>query len=120
MDNDNEFYIPQDIKSSNSSSGNVFHLSKADNDLYKDDLNTINQVYQVKRKETKKNGESWFILCDKEIILEIKAYRLNNAEKSFFRSVDGIKFLLGCAKNNCLSLTKIKENMKKYIKEDEK
>lgn len=112
VDNDNEFYIPRDLKNELGNTSGSFHLSKMDNDLFKEDNNVINTVFRVKRKETKKSGESWHIFSDDLEILEIKAYRLSKAEKEFFRGVEGIKFLLECAKNNVLTVVKVKEALK--------
>lgn len=89
-----------------------FHLLKAENELFKEESNLVQTLIQVKRKETKKNGEEWFILENKEIVMHLKNSRLNTQEKAFLRTLDGVQFLIKQYKNGVTSFAKMKEALK--------
>lgn len=109
---DDDFLVGQ---SSSDARNFNFHLLKAENELYKENSNIQHKLIQVKRKETKKNGEEWFILEDKKIVLQIKGSRFSNEEKIFLRTVDGMKFLMSSYKEGLHSVVKMKEKLKTLI-----
>jgi hypothetical protein len=101
------------LESSDVSSG--FYLSKAENELFKDESYKPLPLIQIKRKETKKYGEEWFIFENKEMVIKLESDKLSNAEKDFLRTVEGTLFLLKIYKNGCHSFTKIKKEIKNHV-----
>lgn len=90
-----------------------FGLSKADMELFKDEDYKPTDVIHVKRIDLpKKAGEDWEIYVNDEVALVLKGTRFTNKEKEFFKTVDGIRFLMSSFKNGAKSVVKIKELLK--------
>ncbi len=88
-----------------------FYLTKIKNEFYDDD-HQISDIWNVKRKDFKKNGISWIVYRNKEIVLEVKESRLKKAEKIFLEKPEGLNFLLTHAKQGLNSVTTLKEKLK--------
>jgi len=93
----------------------AYHLTKAENEFFKEDLYKPNSILRVKRKSSKKNGEEWQILQDGQLVLTLKESRFNIAEKNFLRSADGMQFLIASFKSGLCSVSKIKESLKEKL-----
>lgn len=87
---------------------------KYNNEFYKDEDNIKLKVISVKRRKLRK-GEDWEILENKELVLTLKGIRFNNKEKEYFRTVDGINFIMNGYKNGWDSVLKFKTEVKKII-----
>ncbi|HVI40704.1 MAG TPA: hypothetical protein VM577_08590 [Anaerovoracaceae bacterium] len=92
-----------------------FHLLKADNELFNEEANKAQKVTSARRVKLPKNGEDWQILENGKVALLLKGTRFTNAEKTFLRTIDGMKFLVAEYKAGSKSVVKLKEKMKKLI-----
>lgn len=88
---------------------------KNDNEFYKEADNIEQKSITVRRAKLRK-GEDWEILEDKKVILILKGVRFSNKEKEYFRTVDGIKFIMDGYKNGWRSILKFKDEVKKVLK----
>jgi hypothetical protein len=93
----------------------AFHLTKADNEFFKEESYKPNSIIRIKRKFSKKNGEEWQIHQDGKIALTLKENRFTIAEKKFLHSVEGMQFLMSAFKSGLSSVAKIKEAMKEKL-----
>lgn len=94
-----------------------YHLTKAENEFFKEDLYKPNSILRVKRKCSKKNGEEWQIIQDGELVLTLKESRFTMAERKFLHTANGMQFLINSFKNGLYSVSKIKESLKEKLKE---
>jgi len=85
---------------------------KYNNEFYKDEDNIEQKIINVRREKLRK-GEDWEILENKKVVLILKGIRFNNKEKEFFRTVDGINFIMNGWKNGWDSILKFKSEVKK-------
>lgn len=88
---------------------------KYDNEFYKEEDNIEQKSITVRRAKLRK-GEDWEILEDKNVMLILKGIRFSNKEKEYFRSVDGIKFIMDGYKNGWGTVVKFKSEVKKVLK----
>ena len=93
----------------------AFHLTKAENEFFKEEMYKPNSLIRIKRKFSKKNGEEWQILQDGQLALTLKASRFTLAEREFLHSVEGMQFLILSFKSGLGSAAKIKEALKKKL-----
>lgn len=93
----------------------AYHLTKADNEFFKDDLYKANSVLRVKRKYSKKNGEEWQIIQDGKVALTLKESRFTIAEKKFLHTVEGMQLLMHSFKSGLRSVSKIKEAIREKL-----
>lgn len=109
----------EDTISYSESGGNqlkYFNASlKYNNEFYKEEDNVEQKIINVRRHKLRK-GEDWEILENKKIVLILKGIRFNNKEKEFFRTADGIKFIMDGWKNGWNSVLKFKTEVKKIKK----
>lgn len=87
---------------------------KYNNEFYKDEDNIEQKVINVHRAKLRK-GEDWEILENKKVVLILKGIRFNNKEKEFFRTVDGINFIMNGWKQGWDSVLKFKNEVKKIL-----
>ena len=87
---------------------------KADNKFYKDEDNIKQKLISVRRIKMRK-GEDWEILEDKKVMLILKGVRFNNKEKEYFRTVNGINFIMDGYKKGWDSVLKFKTEIKKIL-----
>ena len=85
---------------------------KYNNEFFKDEDNVELKIINVRRAKLRK-GEDWEILENKKVVLILKGIRFNNKEKEFFRSVDGINFIMNGWKAGWDSVLKFKTEVKK-------
>lgn len=70
-------------------------------------------LINVRRINLPGNGEDWEILKNDEVALTIKGIRFTKKEKEFFRSINGISFLMNGYKNGWNSVSEFKRQVKK-------
>jgi len=87
---------------------------KYNNEFYKDEDNIQQKVINVKRTKLRK-GEDWEILENKKVVLILKGVRFNNKEKEYFRTIEGIKFIMDGYKNGWDSILKFKTELRKIL-----
>lgn len=98
------------------SENKIFHLQKTDNELFNEKDAIAYPVLRVKRVTKKKdNSEDWQLFSNNELVLLLKGSRFSTTEKSFFRTVEGIKFIIEQYKSGKKSVVKIKEALKHAI-----
>jgi len=68
----------------------------------------------VKRVEYGK-GEDWEVLQDGKVALVLKGVRFSSKEKSFLRTIDGIKFIMYGYKSGWKSVSEFKRNIKESM-----
>ena len=90
-----------------------FQSLRVDNELFKDDSYIPNTIINVKRIKLPKNGEDWEILENNKVKLTLKGIRFTAAERSFFHTIEGMRFLIEQYKLGAKSVLKIKEALKK-------
>lgn len=88
---------------------------KNDNEFYKEENNIEQKSITVRRANLRK-GEDWEILENKKVVLILKGIRFSNKEKEYFRTVDGVKFIMNGYKNGWDSVLKFKTEIKKVLK----
>lgn len=84
---------------------------KQDSELFDEELNIRHKVISVKRIEFK-DAEDWEIKSDDKTVLVLKGVRFSLKEKQFFRTVDGVKFIINGFKNGWNSISEFKRNLK--------
>jgi|SRR6185436_8704916 len=92
-----------------------YSLSKFEYDLYHDEDNKLEKIIRVKRFANSKE-EKWKIFEDNKIILTVEGSKLNNKEKEFLRTPEGVNFLILQYKNGIESFSIIKNEIKKKLK----
>jgi|SRR6266581_2983546 len=85
---------------------------KYNNEFFKDENNIEQKIINVHRVKLRK-GEDWEILENKKVVLILKGIRFNNKEKKFFRTVEGINFIMSGYKNGWDSVLKFKTEVRK-------
>lgn len=91
-------------------------LSKFDYDLYKEDDDIKLPVIRVKYVELPHNGARWKIFEDAKVVFLIEGSKLNNKEKDFLRTIDGVNFLIAQFKCGIKSFNALKKEIKKKVK----
>jgi hypothetical protein len=107
------FPITEDFKDSNSK----YNLSKFEYDLYHEEDDKSEKVIRVKRVSMPNKGEKWKILEDNKVMFVMEGTKLNNKEKDFLRTVDGVNFLITQYKAGIKSFNALKIALKKKVKE---
>ena len=103
---------PDDIKDP----GQKYSLSKFEYDLYHEEDDKVEKVIGVKRVSMPNNGEKWKIYENGKVMFIIEGTKLNNKEKEFLRSIDGVNFLIAEYKQGIKSFNYIKNEIKKKLK----
>lgn len=93
----------------------AYHLTKAENEFFKDELYKPGSVIRIKRKSSKKNGEEWQVLQDGDLVLSIKGSRFNSSEREFLRTPEGFQFIMASFKAGASSVSKIKKLIKSKL-----
>lgn len=91
-------------------------LSKFDYDLYKEEDDIALPVIRVKRTSLPNKGEKWRIFADGKPVLVVEGSKLNNKEKDFLRTIDGVNFLIARYKAGIKSFSALKKEIKKKLK----
>jgi hypothetical protein len=103
--------ITEELKTDNSK----YNLSKFEFDLYDEESNKPHKVVRVKRFSMPNKGEKWKIFEDNKIMFVVEGSKLNNKEKAFLRTVEGVSFLLSQYKNGIKSFNALKNELKQHI-----
>lgn len=92
-----------------------YNLSKFDYDLYHEEDDVAEKVIRVKRVSMPNKGEKWKIFEDSKVAFIVEGNKLNNKEKDFLRTVDGVNFLIAQFKQGIKSFNSLKTEIKKKI-----
>jgi hypothetical protein len=93
-----------------------YSLSKFEYDLYHEEDDTSEKVIRVKRVSMPNKGEKWKIFEDNKVMFIVEGTKLNNKEKDFLRTVDGVNFLIAQYKQGIKSFNALKTEIKKKLK----
>lgn len=93
-----------------------YNLSKFEFDLYHEELDVAEKVIRVKRVSMPNKGEKWKIFEDNKVVFVVEGSKLNNKEKDFLRTVDGVNFLISQYKAGIKSFNSLKNEIKKKLK----
>lgn len=93
-----------------------YNLSKFDYDLYHEEDDKTEKVIRIKRISMPNKGEKWKILEDNKVMFIVEGTKLNNKEKEFLRTVDGMNFLIAQYKEGIKSFNSLKNEIKKRLK----
>ena len=104
--------VTEEVKEQNSK----YSLSKFDFDLYHEEDDVAEKVIRVKRVSMPNNGEKWKISEDSKVMFVVEGTKLNNKERDFLRTVDGVNFLMTQYKQGIKSFSALKKEIKKKLK----
>lgn len=104
--------ITEEVKDQNTK----YNLSKFEYDLYHEEDDVAEKVIRVKRISMPNKGEKWKIFEDNKAMFVIEGTKLNNKEKEFLRTVDGVNFLIAQYKSGIKSFNSLKNEIKKKLK----
>lgn len=97
--------------------GNMkYSLSKFEYDLYHEEDDKAEKVIRVKRVSMPNKGEKWKIFEDNKVMFVLEGTKLNNKEKDFLRTIDGVNFLITQYKAGIKSFNSLKNEIKKKLK----
>lgn len=85
---------------------------RVDNELFKEEDAVPQQLIQVKRVDSKKEGEVWRIFDNKKLTVTIASNRLTNVEKEYLRKPKGFLYLIEGYKKGWRSINKFKQNIR--------
>jgi hypothetical protein len=97
-------------------SNTKYNLSKFEYDLYHEEDDKSEKVIRVKRVSMPNKGEKWKIFEDNKVMFIVEGTKLNNKEKEFLRTVDGVNFLIAQYKAGIKSFNSLKNEIKKKLK----
>lgn len=97
-------------------SNTKYSLSKFEYDLYHEEDDKSEKVIRVKRVSMPNKGEKWKIFEDNKVMFIVEGSKLNNKEKDFLRTVDGVNFLIAQYKAGIKSFNSLKNEIKKKLK----
>jgi hypothetical protein len=92
-----------------------YNLSKFEYDLYHEEDDVAEKVIRVKRVSLPNKGEKWKVFEDNKVVFVLEGSKLTNKEKEFLRSVDGVNFLIGQAKQGIKSFNALRTEIKKKL-----
>src|SRR5512135_2494685 len=93
-----------------------YNLSRFEYDLYHEEDDKSQKVIRVKRVSMPNKGEKWKIFEDNKVMFIVEGSKLNNKEKEFLRTVDGVNFLIAQYKEGIKSFNSLKKEIKKKLK----
>ena len=93
-----------------------YSLSKFEYDLYHEEDDKAEKVIRVKRVDMPNKGEKWKIFEDSKVMFIVEGTKLNNKEKDFLRTIDGVNFLIAQYKAGIKSFNSLKNEIKKKLK----
>lgn len=96
--------------------GQKYNLSKFDYDLYHEEDDIAEKVIRVKRIAMPNKGERWKIFEDNKVVFTLEGGKLNNKEKDFLHTVDGVNFLISQFKVGIKSFNSLRSQIKKQLK----
>jgi hypothetical protein len=89
---------------------------KTDNEFYKEEDNIKQKLINVKYRKFRNGGEDWEILEDGKVLLILKGVRFTNKEKIYFKTVEGIRFIMNGYKEGWNSVSRFKNELKVIVK----
>lgn len=90
-------------------------LLRSEHEFYKEEEDITYKVINVRKAKMRKSND-WEILEDGKVVLVLKGVRFTNAEKEYFKTVEGMKFIVDGYKNGWNSVSKFKEGLKEILK----
>lgn len=91
-------------------------LNKHESDLFDEKANVATDVIRVSRVRMPNKGEKWKILSNNKVVYELVGTKFSKNEREFFRTANGISFILAQAKAGIKSINKFKTDLKKEMK----
>ena len=88
---------------------------RQETEFFDDDSYVIHDIINVRYTETK-NYEEWEILKNKRSVLELKGIKFSKKERDFFRSPEGMLFIVNGYKLGWKSVLEFKRQLKKILK----
>jgi hypothetical protein len=106
----------EDDHSSHDSQSKYFNSSllRNEHEFFKEDENVAHKLINVRRANLRK-GEDWEILENNKVVLVLKGIRFTNTEKEFFRTANGMNFIINGYKQGWDSILKFKKELKKVL-----
>lgn len=92
------------------------NLSKFEYDLYHEEDDVVEKVIRIKRVAMPNKGEKWKLFEDNKVVFVVEGAKLNNKEKEFLRTIDGVNFLIAQCKMGIKSFNALKNEIKKKLK----
>lgn len=92
------------------------NMSKFEYDLYHEEDDVVEKVIRVKRVSMPNKGEKWKLFEDNKVVFVVEGTKLNNKEKEFLRTIDGVNFLIAQCKIGIKSFNSLKNEIKKKLK----
>lgn len=110
------------IYNDNNKENKYFNASvlKTDNEFYKEEDNKKEKLINVKFHRFRNGNEDWEIYENNKNILILKGIGFTKIEKNYFKTVDGIKFIMDGYKSGWTTVVKFKQEIKKIIKKKKK
>lgn len=93
-----------------------YNLSKFEYDLYHEEDDKTEKIIRVKRVSMPNKGEKWKIMEDTKVMFVVEGTKLNNKEKDFLKTIDGVNFLIEQYKQGIKSFNSLKKEIKKKVK----
>lgn len=84
---------------------------RQENELFDDNSYVPHDVVSVRRIEFAE-GEDWEVLKNKKTVIVLKGVRFSAKERAFFRTIDGVKFIMEGFKSGWNSIAEFKKNLK--------
>lgn len=111
----NNKYLEMEFSIDEEKSKNTFSL-RQENDFFHDEDYLVHDLISVKRIKLPKGGENWDIIKNKKVELTLNGTRFSNKEKEFFRTAQGILFILNSYKEGLRTINSFKQRLKKCTK----
>ena len=83
--------------------------------MYHEEDDVAEKVIRVKRVSLPNKGERWKVFEDNKILWILEGSKFTNKEKEFLRTVDGVNFLIGQAKQGIKSFNALRIEIKKKL-----
>lgn len=109
VDETDEFFIDEQ---KNKSGGNIL---RQDSELFDDNSYIPHELLSVKRVSLPKSGEDWEIIRDKKVVFTLKGVRFAKKEKEFFKTANGILFIMNGYKAGWRTIAEFKRQVKKCL-----
>jgi hypothetical protein len=104
--------ITEEIKDQN----NKYNLSKFEFEFYHEEFSKPQPIVRLRRFSAPNKGEKWKIFEDNKVMFTIEGSKLNNKERYFLKTVEGVNFLLNQYKNGIKSFNALKNEIKNHLK----
>ena len=85
---------------------------RLDSELFKDEDYVRTKCVNVKRVKLPKDGENWEVLEDGKVVLTLNGIKFSNKDRAWFKTIDGIKFIMDGYKKGWRTVSKFKQELK--------